>query len=101
MSNGSLMHHLVIVLAMISAVVTAQTPPTGGTPLFTAEQIVARAGSERDAASLVQQALRLFLPDQARTDDNTVFVLASQLHAAWLPDLPGVRWVRLNTQEEI
>jgi hypothetical protein len=71
----SVIRHLAIVLAISAATLSAQAPRTGGTALVSAEQIVARAGSDRDAATLVQQALRLFLPGRARNDDGTVVVL--------------------------
>jgi len=96
----SLLRSVVLVLAVVLApLVLSAQPRLDGSLMMTAEQIIAVAGSEQDAADLVQQALRQFLPDQARTDGNTVFVVSPQLRADWLPDLPHVRWTRLADQD--
>jgi hypothetical protein len=95
------MRHLVAALTVVIAVTTAAAQPrlAGASPLPTADQIVANAGSEADATDLMRQVLRNFFPVHARSDNGAVYVLASQLRPEWLPDVPQVRWVRLAEQE--
>jgi hypothetical protein len=86
-------------LALATTTASTQSPLNAGARLVTAEQIVAAAGGNAAARDLIQQALWLFLPPEAREDNGTVAVLASQLRPEWLPELPQVQWLRVSTAD--
>jgi hypothetical protein len=80
-----------------SITLIAQSQLNAGTAFVTAEQIVDAAGTDADATDVTAVTLGSGLPRDAPTPDGTVFTIASQLRAEWLPDRPPVGWVRCRT----
>jgi hypothetical protein len=88
---------LVGALAVLSAAQPGAVRTTGTHPVvLSSEQLITRSGSEDVTSFIVGDAFRQFLHD-GRT--RTVSVFAAQLKEDWVPQIDGVRVVRLSNDE--
>ena len=89
---------LLIVLGVAATLqgsrVPLKLPPAESVP--TAEELSESIGGESDAASIISQALAVFVRQAAAP--TTVTVLASQIPQAWLPSVPNVKFIRLDDE---
>jgi hypothetical protein len=90
-----------VVVALCAVVATSRSGgaqltlvPAGS--IATAQELSSMAGGESAAASVVSKALEQFLAPSH--SPRTVTLAASQIREAWLPTMPGVRFVRLDEE---